>query len=249
MRQLCLLSWNVLPRIRVFSTVNSVRYSGDAVIQSNLCVMSRSTASFGRKQPFVAPKCKQTLHPSLGAFLICTCGVVLAGIQYSTETHNASKKEDDKRTCDDGDDIVKKVNEAISSLIKSVKDEHLADSLSRFQRELNEFLSSGKGGQVSFGFLMGVCSGLALKKISKVGAIALGALFVLLQCASYSGYVNVNYKKMECDVMQMLDLNKDGQFDAKDISEIYQSILRTLQFNLPAGSGFALGFAVGFRSG
>ncbi|CCI48594.1 unnamed protein product [Albugo candida] len=217
--------------------------------QANVCMLRRSCALLGRKQPFVSHNCKQTFKPSLGALFICTSGVTLAGITYSTETQNAAKKEDDKRTCADDDDFVKKVNDAISSLIKSVKDEDLSEQLSRLQRQLNDFLSSGRGGQVSFGFLMGVCSGLALKKLSKVGAIALGALFVLLQCASYSGYVDVNYKKMERDMMQMLDLNKDGQFDAKDINEIYQLILRTLQFNLPAGSGFAIGFAVGFRSG
>lgn len=72
----------------------------------------------------------------------------------------------------------------------------------------NEFLASGKGGQVSWGFAMGVCSGFALKKVSKVGALALGSLFVVMQCASYSGYIDVNYQKLERDVMTYLDLNK-----------------------------------------
>jgi len=76
------------------------------------------------------------------------------------------------------------------------------------EARVNEFLASGKGGQVSWGFAMGVCSGFALKKVSKVGALALGSLFVVMQCASYSGYIDVNYQKLERDVMTYLDLNK-----------------------------------------
>lgn len=76
------------------------------------------------------------------------------------------------------------------------------------QKQFNAFLASGKGGQISWGLMMGACSGFAMKKISKVGAVALGSLFVLMQCASYSGYIDVDYKKLERDVMTMLDINK-----------------------------------------
>jgi uncharacterized membrane protein (Fun14 family) len=42
---------------------------------------------------------------------------------------------------------------------------------------------------------------------------------------------------------------QDGVFDTKDLDSMYKSLMKVLEFSLPAGSGFALGFALGFRSG
>ncbi|KAG6612245.1 uncharacterized protein IUM83_10653 [Phytophthora cinnamomi] len=125
----------------------------------------------------------------------------------------------------------------------------LPKDYSNLQKQVDEFLASGKGGQISWGFCMGACSGFALKKVSKLGAVAIGTIFILLQCASYSGYVDVDYKKLERDVKSYLDINKDGVFDTKDLDSMYKSLMKVLEFNLPAGSGFAAGFVLGFRSG
>jgi uncharacterized membrane protein (Fun14 family) len=84
----------------------------------------------------------------------------------------------------------------------------LPGDYSNLQKQADEFLASGKGGQLSWGFAMGACAGFALRKMSKLGAVAVGTLFILLQCASYSGYVDVNYKKMERDFKGYLDINK-----------------------------------------
>ncbi|KAL4134153.1 hypothetical protein PRIC2_004464 [Phytophthora ramorum] len=125
----------------------------------------------------------------------------------------------------------------------------LPEDYSNLQKKVDEFLASGKGGQISWGFCMGACAGFAFKKMSKLGAVAVGTLFILLQCASYSGYVDVNYQKLERDVKNYLDINKDGVFDTKDLDSMYQSTMKVLEFSLPAGSGFAAGFVLGFRSG
>ncbi|KAF4318905.1 hypothetical protein JM18_005582 [Phytophthora kernoviae] len=125
----------------------------------------------------------------------------------------------------------------------------LPEDYSNLQKQVDEFLASGKGGQITLGFCMGACAGFAMKKVSKLGAIAVGTLFILLQCASYSGYVDVDYKKMERDVKNYLDINQDGVFDTKDLDSMYKSLMKVLEFSLPAGSGFAAGFMLGFRSG
>ncbi|KAG1695412.1 hypothetical protein DVH05_020450 [Phytophthora capsici] len=125
----------------------------------------------------------------------------------------------------------------------------LPEDYSNLQKKVDEFLASGKGGQISWGFCMGACAGFAMKKVSKLGAVAIGSLFILLQCASYSGYVDVDYKKLERDVKSYLDVNKDGVFDTKDLDSMYKSVMKVLEFSLPAGSGFAAGFMLGFRSG
>lgn len=47
----------------------------------------------------------------------------------------------------------------------------------------------------------------------------------------------------------VLGLAQDGQFDAKDVDAVYKQVMKVLEFSLPAGSGYAVGFLVGFRAG
>uniref|UniRef100_A0AAV1TVF0 FUN14 family protein n=1 Tax=Peronospora matthiolae TaxID=2874970 RepID=A0AAV1TVF0_9STRA len=117
------------------------------------------------------------------------------------------------------------------------------------KKKVDAFLASGKGGQISWGFFTGACAGFALKKASKLGVAAIGALFVLLQCACYSGYVNVDVKKLKRDFEQYVGINQDGGLDTKDVDYMYKSVMEALETRLPAGSGFAVGFVLGFRSG
>jgi uncharacterized membrane protein (Fun14 family) len=79
---------------------------------------------------------------------------------------------------------------------------------SELQAHMNEFLASGQGGQISWGFMMGACSGYTLKKVSKVASLMLGVAFISMQCASYSGYVNVDYKKLKRTFTDTLDFDK-----------------------------------------
>ncbi|RMX67327.1 hypothetical protein KXD40_009687 [Peronospora effusa] len=116
-------------------------------------------------------------------------------------------------------------------------------------KKVDEFLASGKAGQISWGFCMGTCAGFALKKVSKLGAVTVGTFFIILQCASFSGYVNVNYKKLKRDLKGYLDIDQDGVLDTKDLDSLYKLVMEVLEFSLPAGSGFAAGFILGFRSG
>lgn len=130
----------------------------------------------------------------------------------SSDAQNASASSSSKKDSD-GEDLVEQLkkklqlfmDESLVSLQQLLPEQFGNEDL---QKQFNAFLASGKGGQISWGLMMGACSGFAMKKISKVGAVALGSLFVLMQCASYAGYIDVDYKKLERDVMTMLDINK-----------------------------------------
>lgn len=125
---------------------------------------------------------------------------------------SSSSSGDDKKKQDEDKDLLAKAQEQLRELavdaFAAVAALAPGDLSKDIEARANEFLASGKGGQVSWGFAIGVCSGFALKKVSKVGAVALGSLFVVMQCASYSGYIDVNYQKLERDVMTYLDINK-----------------------------------------
>ncbi|KAJ0402796.1 hypothetical protein ATCC90586_004893 [Pythium insidiosum] len=186
---------------------------------------------------------------SLTAALLAGGAVMASAFSEDAQAHAAG---DAGSNSPNGEDLI----EQLKKKVQAFADENLASlqqalpaHFGDVQQHVNDFLASGKGGQISWGFMMGVCSGFALKKVSKVGAVALGTVFILFQCASYSGYIDVNYKKIERDMMDILDVNKDGKFDTKDVDEVYKAVMKVLEFSLPAGSGFGVGFVVGFRAG
>ncbi|DAZ98573.1 TPA: hypothetical protein N0F65_005757 [Lagenidium giganteum] len=146
------------------------------------------------------------------------------------------------------DDPLAKLQQFVRDSLNGM-DIKLPAGMEDLQKEVNDFLASGKGGQISWGFMMGAFSGFTMKKLSKAGAVALGGVFILMQCASYAGYIDVNYQKLERDVMEFLDLNHDGKVDTQDANELFKSVMKVLEFSLPAGSGFAVGFLIGFRRG
>ncbi|KAF0774933.1 hypothetical protein AaE_001365 [Aphanomyces astaci] len=124
--------------------------------------------------------------------------------------------------------------------------EQLPTTLDQVQTHVS--LLGENADQISWGFALGACSGFTLKKVSKVGAFLVGAAFVGMQCASYSGYVNVNYAKLQQDITALMDTNKDGKVNSTDIKVVYDQVLNVLEYSLPAGSGFSVGFLVGFRA-
>lgn len=71
--------------------------------------------------------------------------------------------------------------------------------------------------KLSFGALMGYCSGIALKKVGKAVAFIVGIGFIGLQTASSSGYIAVDWSKFLDDLKMKVDENKDGVIDGEDV--------------------------------
>jgi uncharacterized membrane protein (Fun14 family) len=79
--------------------------------------------------------------------------------------------------------------------------------------------------------------------------LCIGLGFVSLQTLSFYGYVKIDHGQMQSDFNDFLDFNKDGKVDTADGEVAYNKLMKVLQFNLPAGGGFAAGFVGGVRSG
>lgn len=59
--------------------------------------------------------------------------------------------------------------------------------------------------KISFGSMMGYCSGYAMKKIGRVAAVVLGCGFIAVQtCVSY-GYLDVDWEKVRNDAVKRVD--------------------------------------------
>eukprot|EP00557_Chaetoceros_sp_GSL56_P006737 CAMPEP_0176491686 /NCGR_PEP_ID=MMETSP0200_2-20121128/8566_1 /TAXON_ID=947934 /ORGANISM="Chaetoceros sp., Strain GSL56" /LENGTH=171 /DNA_ID=CAMNT_0017889135 /DNA_START=104 /DNA_END=619 /DNA_ORIENTATION=+ len=115
--------------------------------------------------------------------------------------------------------------------------------------KLNQVIATGVPTEISYGFVCGFSSGLALKKFGKVASIVLGLGFAALQTLSYAGYIQIDHVQLQKDVERAMDLNKDGKVDAKDMEQMVDKVLEVLQFGIPGGAGFVTGFIGGFRSG
>mmetsp|Transcript_3316 Transcript_3316/g.5524 ORF Transcript_3316/g.5524 Transcript_3316/m.5524 type:complete len:201 (-) Transcript_3316:156-758(-) len=112
---------------------------------------------------------------------------------------------------------------------------------------LKSVFESGVPAQVGYGFMMGYSSGFCLKKVSKMLAFGLGGIFIVVQAMSYNGYINVNYGGIQKDIENLLDLNKDGKVDAKDVEHGMNKIQDMLEYNMPSGGGFTTGLILGLR--
>jgi uncharacterized membrane protein (Fun14 family) len=103
--------------------------------------------------------------------------------------------------------------------------------------------------QMSFGSVMGFCSGYAMKKAGKALAVVIGLGFMALQAASSYGYVEVKWQKISDDAKSQVDATGDGKVDVEDVKIWWKKIKVVLTKNLPSNAGFSLGFLYGIKSG
>lgn len=99
--------------------------------------------------------------------------------------------------------------------------------------------------QVSFGSIMGFCSGVALKKVGDEAAVVVGLGFVILQALQYLGYIKIDYNKLSDDVTKTIDADSDGKLTISDFLIIYSKLKKIMLYNLPSSGGFLSGFITG----
>lgn len=138
------------------------------------------------------------------------------------------------------------------SLLKTFLENNAGKAEAMSNDELAKYIYSifkdSVPGHLGFGFVMGYCSGYSLKKISKIGAFLIGSGFMCVQFLSAKGYWIVNYKKIQDDLTNLLDVNKDGKLDQDDIKMVLDMLYPTMtSFGGPPTS-FLVGLITGLRS-
>mmetsp|Transcript_11578 Transcript_11578/g.25740 ORF Transcript_11578/g.25740 Transcript_11578/m.25740 type:complete len:167 (-) Transcript_11578:156-656(-) len=117
--------------------------------------------------------------------------------------------------------------------------------LPKSMEELQPFVGTG-GASTATGFTMGY----ALKKLGRGLAVFSGIVFMGLQVAGQSGYVTVNWKKIEADMTKAFDQNNDGKLDQQDLNAGLQGAIKYLSGGTAlATTGFSTGFLAGFWKG
>jgi uncharacterized membrane protein (Fun14 family) len=94
---------------------------------------------------------------------------------------------------------------------------------------------------LGFGGTAGLVVGYAAKKITKLVAVVLGLLFILLQVLVYNDLITVNWSGVQHTAQQVWT-------DPHGVT-LADRLWGILTANLPFGGGFVTGFALGFKLG
>lgn len=99
---------------------------------------------------------------------------------------------------------------------------------------------------------MGICTGVAFKRLGNQVAYVVGLSFVGIQALAYMGYIKVDYKKLNENVEQIkkvADLDGDGKLTSKDFAYAYRELKKILTYNMPSAGGFSAGLFLGLYFG
>lgn len=103
--------------------------------------------------------------------------------------------------------------------------------------------------ELTFGMAMGLCSGYLFKKLGKLMMLVVGLGFVSLQLLVNSGYIQVNWKKIERRFVDQFDVDRDGKVTVNDAKHGFRWLMNLLTKNFQFKSTFVGGFVLGFKHG
>ncbi|XP_026874245.2 FUN14 domain-containing protein 1-like [Electrophorus electricus] len=103
--------------------------------------------------------------------------------------------------------------------------------------------------QIVMGGVTGWCAGYLCQRVGKIAATAVGGGFLLLQIANHTGYVQVDWKKVEKDVNKAKRrLKKKANQAAPEINTFIEEATEFVKRNIVLSSGFVGGFLLGLAS-
>lgn len=97
------------------------------------------------------------------------------------------------------------------------------------------------GPDLGFGGVAGAVVGYTAKKVTKLVALALGLVFIVIQTLVYLNYVSVNWTAVQSGAEHVWT-------DAHGVT-LADHAWSIISGNLPFGAAFAAGFALGFKLG
>lgn len=100
---------------------------------------------------------------------------------------------------------------------------------------------------VSLTSIYGACTACAVKKWTKDVAYGIGATFVLLQAASYYGFLTIHWGTVNKKIQSALDADGDGKFDMNDVKVYFRRFMNVMTTGLPDVAGFSVGFWTGIK--
>lgn len=104
--------------------------------------------------------------------------------------------------------------------------------------------------QLLIGGVTGWCTGFIFQKVGKLAATAVGGGFFLLQLANHTGYIKVDWKRVENDVKkakEQLKIRKSAQIPT-EVKSKAEEMVSFVKKNVLVTGGFFGGFLLGMAS-
>ncbi|XP_077584169.1 FUN14 domain-containing protein 1 [Stigmatopora nigra] len=103
--------------------------------------------------------------------------------------------------------------------------------------------------QLAIGGVSGWCAGYLFQKVGKVAATSVGGGLLLLQIANNSGYIQVDWKRVEKDVNKAKkQIKKNSDKAAPELNTLVERSTEFVKKNIVVTSGFVGGFLLGLAS-
>ncbi|XP_026090035.1 FUN14 domain-containing protein 2 [Carassius auratus] len=102
--------------------------------------------------------------------------------------------------------------------------------------------------QLAIGGVSGWCAGYLFQKVGKLAASAVGGGFFLLQIAHHTGYIKVDWKRVEQDVNKAKKQLKLNSEPPKEVRTKINEVQVFVKKNIVLTGGFAGGFLLGLAS-
>lgn len=119
------------------------------------------------------------------------------------------------------------------------------DFISKFLGDVNK---SDATKQILVGAGSGWFSGYLAMRVAKTTAFAVGGGIILLQIANETGFVKVNWKKLNRNLEKVADRVENEIVNSHNKKSISDRIIDFLKNNTPFTSGFVGGFLIGMAT-
>lgn len=119
------------------------------------------------------------------------------------------------------------------------------DFISKFLGDVNK---SDATKQILMGAGSGWFSGYLAMRVAKTTAFAVGGGIILLQIANETGFVKVNWKKLNRNLEKVADRVENELVNSHNKKSISDKIIDFLKNNTPFTSGFVGGFLIGMAT-
>ncbi|XP_005414711.1 PREDICTED: FUN14 domain-containing protein 2 [Chinchilla lanigera] len=104
--------------------------------------------------------------------------------------------------------------------------------------------------QLLIGGVTGWCTGFIFQKVGKLAATAVGGGFFLLQLANHTGYIKVDWQRVETDMKkakEQLKIRKSNQITT-EVKSKAEEVVSFVKKNVVVTGGFFGGFLLGMAS-
>ncbi|XP_048853789.1 FUN14 domain-containing protein 2 [Brienomyrus brachyistius] len=103
--------------------------------------------------------------------------------------------------------------------------------------------------QLAIGGVTGWCAGYLFQRVGKLAASAVGGGFFLLQIANHTGYIKVDWKRVERDVNKAKkQLKLNAERPPPEVRTKVDEVQTFIKKNIVLTGGFAGGFLLGLAS-